>query len=57
MQVQPKRASAGWRQGRIEARLADVGPNNQATYRTLPEQHPRKDGLKFHNLGELRMCW
>jgi hypothetical protein len=55
LRVQPKRVPLGWRQGRIEARLSDVGPNNQATYRTLPDNYPRKDGLKFHNPGELRM--
>src|SRR6266536_122848 len=55
VRVAPKRVPPGWRQGRIEARLSDVGPNNQATYRTLPDDHPRKDGLKFHNVGELRM--
>jgi very-short-patch-repair endonuclease len=55
VRVAPKRVPPGWRQGRIEARLSDVGPNNQATYRTLPDHHPRKDGLKFHNVGELRM--
>jgi very-short-patch-repair endonuclease len=55
VRVQPKRVPPGWRQGRIEARLSDVGPNNQATYRTLPDDHPRKDGLRFHNASELRM--
>jgi hypothetical protein len=55
VRVQPKRVPPGWRQGRIEARLSDVGPNNQAAYRTLPDDHPRKDGLKFYNAGELRI--
>jgi hypothetical protein len=53
--IQPKRVPSSWRQGRIEARLSDVGPNNQASYRTLPENHPRKDQLNFHTDGELRM--
>ncbi len=52
VRVQPKRVPPGWRQGRIEARLSDVGPNNQATYRTLPDDHPRQDGLKFHNVSD-----
>jgi len=53
--IRPKRVPPSWRQGRIEARLSDLGPNNQASYRTLPENHPRKDRLKFHTDGELRM--
>src|SRR5215216_3778076 len=53
--IRPKRVPPSWRQGRIEARLSDLGPNNQASYRTLPENHPRKDRLNFHTDGELRM--
>jgi hypothetical protein len=53
--IRPKRVPPSWRQGRIEARLSDLEPNNQASYRTLPENHPRKDRLNFHTDGELRM--
>lgn len=53
--IQPKRVPPSWRQGRIEARLSDVGPNNQASYRTLPESHPQKDRLNFHTDSELRI--
>jgi hypothetical protein len=53
--IRPKRVPPSWRQGRIEARLSDVGSNNQASYRMLPETHPGKDRRNFHTDGELRM--
>lgn len=50
--VVPRRVPSTWREGRIQARLSDVGPNNQAAYRSLPENPPSRHGLKFFNEAE-----
>jgi hypothetical protein len=39
--IQPKRAPPSWRQGRIEARLSDVGPNNKPPIERCPRATPQ----------------
>lgn len=53
--VRPRRVPAGWREGRAFARDADVGPNNQATYKTLPENAPARGKLRFGSVEEAKV--
>src|SRR5207237_2224687 len=55
LSVVPRRVPATWRESRAAARLADVGPNNQASYRTLSETAPSRGRLKFANDEEVRV--
>lgn len=51
--VSPKSASPDWRKNRSDGRLAGLDGLNQGTYQSMPDDAPRKDQLRFHNLGEL----
>ena len=53
--VAPRRVPATWREQRADARLSDVGPNNQATYKTLPERAPARDRLRFGSQEEAKV--
>jgi hypothetical protein len=55
LRVVPRRVPQTWREGRAADRVADVGPSNQASYRTLPDTTPSRGRLKFGSEEEARV--
>jgi hypothetical protein len=53
--VIPRQVPVNWREARAAAWLSDIGPNNQATYRTLTDAAPTRDRLRFGSGEEARV--